>query len=114
MGFTTVDTKERDKEQRITKENRALMKKGYTAHNDMTLQPIEVEGKTEEEMQTLEADDAKIRAKRLGSSREKARAAAFKRQDKSLEEDIAEKDIDDLTDDELDSMTNKMIFGKKK
>ena len=94
MGFTTVNTKD-GKSGRISKKDE------YDSMSEYELASIDPIGEPSMQGESKDSKDAK----RLGSSREKARAANFKRNDKSM---------DEVDDDELDSITNKMIFGPKK
>ena len=104
MGFTVVNTKERGPRLSTAKE------RGMAELSDMTEQEsqrgdtVGTGGTAVADLKS--ADNAKRSAdtKRLGSSRQKAREADAKRK---------EKDVEDLTDDEIDMMTNKMMFNNK-
>lgn len=93
MGFTTVDTKDGSRGRISAKE----------AADNMTEKELESDAYMGEDPGYGESKSGKD-SKRLGSSREKARAADARRKDKSM---------DEIDDDELDSITNKMIFGSK-
>ena len=94
MGFTVVDTKD-------GKNGRVLLKDSVANKTEKELEMDAYLGTENEHGKSYSS----LAAKRLGSSREKARAAEFRKKDKSL---------DEIEDDELDSITNKMIFGSKK